>query len=260
MNGNLPPVTGGAREHGGANVTISFETKTERVPSAEAIKALAATSMFGGLGPGVLADVAGSCVERKFGRGEYLCHQGRAGDWLFIVGSGLVKVVFASPSGDEFLLATRGPGEVLGEVAVLDGVPRSASVVAMKPTAAYFISRSRLIALMRDHPSVLRDVLAALGGLVRRLTEQTGELAFLDLGMRLARLLLRLAEDEIFSAGQPVVLDVGLTQSEIGTMIGASRPAVNRALQLLASQGAIEVNGRVITIKDLAALRASAMP
>jgi CRP/FNR family cyclic AMP-dependent transcriptional regulator len=243
-------MTGGAHGLGEQNVTISYETKIERAPSAEAVRALASTSMFGGLGPVVLAEVAGSCVERKFARGEYLCHQGRAGDWLFVIGTGLVKVVFASPSGDEFLLATRGPGEVLGEVAVLDGVPRSASVVAMKPTTAYFISRARLISLMREHPSVLKDVLSALGGLVRRLTEQAGELAFLDLGMRLARLLLRLAEDQIFSAGQP----------EIGTMIGASRPAVNRGLQLLASQGAIEVNGRVITIKDLAALRASAMP
>lgn len=238
----------------------TYETRVQRAPSADAVRALASTSMFGGLGPAVLADVAGSCVERRFSRGEYLCHQGRVGDWLFVLGSGQVKVVFASPSGDEFLFATRGPGDVLGEVAVLDGVPRSASVVAMRPTTAYLISRGKLIGLMREHPSVLKDVLAALGGLVRRLTEQAGELAFLDLGMRLARLLLRLAEDQIFLAGKPLVLDVGLTQSEIGTMIGASRPAVNRALQLLASQGAIEVNGRVITIKDLAALRESAMP
>lgn len=240
-------------------MTVSINTKPERMPSAGAVRAFAATSIFGGLGPSVLADMAASCVERRFTRGEYLCHQGRVGDWLFVIGSGQVKVVFASPSGDEFLLATRGPGEVLGEVAVLDGVPRSASVVAMRPTTAYLISRLKLIGLMRDHPSVLKDVLTALGGLVRRLTEQTGELAFLDLGMRLARLLLRLAEDQIVATGKPLVLDVGLTQSEIGTMIGASRPAVNRALQVLAAQGAIEVNGRVITIKNLAILREGAL-
>jgi CRP/FNR family transcriptional regulator, cyclic AMP receptor protein len=239
-------------------VVIMNELLIDRETRAGAVQALSMNSMFEGLQERELAEVAAACVNRRFARGEILCHQGQPGDWMCIIASGLVKVVFASPEGDEFLLSTHGPGSAIGEVAVFDGLGRSASVVAVRPTTAYFLSRDRLTALICDHPVVLKEALGVLGDLVRRLTEQVSELAFLNLAIRLARVLLRLAEEQIFALGSPFALDTGLTQSEIGTMVGASRPAVNRALQLLAAEGGIEVSGRLIVIRDLAALRLSA--
>lgn len=224
----------------------------------EVAEILGRTSIFGGLDGRVLADLAATCAARTYERGEFVCCQGDPGDRLFIIGSGLVKVVFTSLAGDEFLLATSGPGEVLGEVALLDGVPRSASVIAVRRATVYALSRATLSALMRTQPLVFDAVMSSLGSLVRRLTEQTGELAFLDLGNRLARVLLRLAGEPVPAAGRPVVLDLGLSQAEIGTMIGASRPAVNRALQLLAMEGAIRISGQVITVSDVDALRRAA--
>jgi CRP-like cAMP-binding protein len=100
---------------------------------------------------------------------------------------------------------------------------------------------------------VLDALLRSLGGLVRRLTEQTGDLVFLDLSGRLAKLLLRLAE----ARGEPgpAVVDLGLSQSDLASMIGATRPAVNRVLQSMAARGMITMDGRIIVLRDVAALR-----
>ncbi|AJC54731.1 Crp/Fnr family transcriptional regulator [Streptomyces sp. 769] len=215
---------------------------------------LARTTLFQSLGEDALLSVARSCVSRNFSRGQFLFYQGDPGDRLFIIVSGLVKVVFTSVQGDELVLATLGPREVVGEMAVLDQVPRSASVIATKPTRALLLNRPVLLGLMHTHPPVMDALLKLLGGLVRRLTEQTGELAFLDLRGRLASVLLRLAHERGL-AGAPAVLDLGLTQSDLGTMIGASRPAVNRGLQSLASSGLIELRGPCIALIDPAGLR-----
>jgi CRP-like cAMP-binding protein len=127
-------------------------------------------------------------------------------------------------------------------------------VVAVQPTTVLMLSRPVLLQLMGSHPAVRDALLTSVGALVRRLTEQAGDLVFLDLGERLAKLLMRLAE-ESGQAGDRIVLDLGLTQSDLAAMIGGSRPAVNRALQSLASRGLIEISGQAIVLHDLAALR-----
>jgi CRP/FNR family transcriptional regulator, cyclic AMP receptor protein len=222
--------------------------------SFDAVSVLAGTALFGSLGEPDLASVAASCVRRTYAKGQFLCYQGDPGDRLFIVAGGLVKVTLTSEQGDEMVLATVGPHEVLGELAVIDQAPRSASVVAVVRTTVLMLSRPVLLQLMASHPAVRDALLASLGGLVRRLTEQTGDLVFLDLGGRLAKLLLRLAE-ESGQAGDRIVLDLGLTQSDLARMIGGSRPAVNRVLQTLAARGLIEMSGQRIVLHDLPALR-----
>jgi CRP/FNR family cyclic AMP-dependent transcriptional regulator len=113
--------------------------------------------------------------------------------------------------------------------------------------------RSRLLDLMHRHPGLADELLRMLGQLVRRLTEQAGDLAFLDLAGRLAKLLLQLADK--YGQAQDGVLDRHLTQSDLAAMIGASRPAVNRALQSLATRGLVEVHGHTIKLRDVAGLR-----
>ncbi|HET9258378.1 MAG TPA: helix-turn-helix domain-containing protein, partial [Pseudonocardiaceae bacterium] len=102
-------------------------------------------------------------------------------------------------------------------------------------------------------PGLADGFLKLIGNLVRKLTEQAGDLAFLDLKGRLAKLLLQLSTRDDHVHG--VVLDAGLTQSDLAGMIGASRPAVNRALQSFATRGLIEIQGRAIVIRDLEGLR-----
>jgi CRP/FNR family transcriptional regulator, cyclic AMP receptor protein len=225
-----------------------------RLRPEEATKLLGATAIFGGLDPHALASLATATTQRTYERGQNLCSQGDPGDRLFVVADGLVKVVFTTEQGDEMVLATLRPPEVFGELAVLDQAPRSASVTAVEPTLVLMLSRSRLLEAMRSIPPLVDAVLAAVAGLVRRLTGQAGDLAFLDLGGRLAKLLLRLATQHGTTSGD-AVLNLGLTQSDLAAMIGASRPAVNRVLHLFADRGFLEVNGQAIVLRDLDGLR-----
>jgi CRP/FNR family transcriptional regulator, cyclic AMP receptor protein len=194
---------------------------------------------------------AGLC--RIYASGQIICHQGDPGDHLYAVLEGLVKIVFISGRGDEMALNVMGPGEIFGELALLDGSPRSASVVALKHTSVFMLPRTRLLELMSNNPGLADEFLRLIGGRIRKLTEQAGDLAFLDLGGRLAKLLLRLSAKQDDAHG--VVFDSGLTQSDLAAMIGASRPAVNRALQSFSARGLIAIQGRTILLRDLDGLR-----
>jgi CRP/FNR family cyclic AMP-dependent transcriptional regulator len=225
-----------------------------KLPRDEVVRALGATPLFSRLDDAALSQLAGLCGQRTLERGHFLCYQGESGDRLFVIAAGTVKVVLTSERGEEVLLATMGRHESLGELAVLDGSPRSASVVAVEPTIALLLSRPTLLDLMGRHPSVLDAVLTSLGSLVRRLTEQTGDFVFLDLGGRLAKVLLGLSHADA-AKSDAAELDVLLSQSELAAMVGASRPAVNRALHLLATRGWISVEGQVIVLRDVESLR-----
>jgi CRP/FNR family transcriptional regulator, cyclic AMP receptor protein len=219
-----------------------------------AVDVLRRTDLFGGLTDDDLHTLAGAARTRNFRRGQYLWYQGDPGDTLLVVCDGRLKVVLGSEEGEEALLVSVGSCEVIGELAVLDGARRSASVIAVEPTTALVLTRATVFDAMARHPSVLDAMLRSLGRLVRRLTEQNGDLVFLDLGGRLAKLLLRLAEGRA-PAEDGIVLDTHLSQSELAAMIGASRPAVNRVLHLFASRGLIRVDGQVIVLRDLPGLR-----
>ena len=145
-------------------------------PGQSTVDILRSARIFAELPDDVLNHLAEACVRRTYRRNQYLWYQGDEGARLVVVASGLVKVVLGSENGDEVVLATLGPGETLGELALLDGALRSASVIAVEPTTVLMLSRATVLGLMVDHPAVLDALLLSLGGLVRRLTEQTGDL------------------------------------------------------------------------------------
>ena len=117
------------------------------------------------------------------------------------------------------------------------------------------INRSALLAAMQQSPALLDALLRTLGAMVRRLTEQTTDLVFLDLGGRIAKLLVQRAERQSDDPRRRLAVDLHLTQTELAQMVGASRPAVNRVLQGLVGRGVIKVDGRTIEIVDAPALR-----
>ena len=216
--------------------------------------ALQQTTIFGDLHDSALRQLAQVCLQRTYRRGQFLWYQGDPGDYLVVIVRGLVKVTVASPRGDEMLLVTLGPSEVVGELSVIDGGARSASVVALTPTTGIVIGRAPLIALMHRSPELLDVLLRSMGALVRRLTERATDLVFLDLAARVAKLLLREAEGLSGEQRQGALVDLGLTQTELAQMVGASRPAVNRVLQSLAARGSISIDGHKIIINDPTAL------
>ena len=213
------------------------------------------TEVFGGLDPTALGELAAVCVPRTYRRDQYLMYQGDPGDHMVVVVEGLIKIIVSSDRGDEMVLATLGPGEVLGELAVIDQGPRSASAVAVQPTTALVIGRAALMTAMHRSPALLDALLRTLGGLVRRLTEQASDLVFLDLAGRVAKLLVQQAERQSEEPSRRLVVDLHLTQTELAQLVGASRPAVNRVLQGLVGRGWISIDGKTMVIKDAPALR-----
>jgi len=219
----------------------------------QVVDVLSAVPLFHVIGDEGILAVARAGRTAGYLRGQIICCQGDPGDHLYVVLDGLVEVVFTTEHGDEVVLNTMGKNGVFGELAVLDGSPRSASVVALEPTSVFMLSRNALLELMRTHPSLVDELLRMLGQLVRRLTEQAGDRVSLDLTGRLAKLLLELMAKH--GKSDDLVLDRGLTQSDLAAMIGASRPAVNRALQSLIARGLVIVDGHAILIRDVEALR-----
>ena len=132
---------------------------------------------------------------RRFRRGEVIFHIGDPGDALFVIVSGEVKTSLPSETGDEAILATLRPGDVFGELALLDGAPRSASATALMPTETVILPRDRFRELIATEAGVRDALLASIAGELRRLTTHVEELHFLDITGRLAARLVRLAQE-----------------------------------------------------------------
>ncbi|MGH3845050.1 MAG: Crp/Fnr family transcriptional regulator [Pseudonocardiaceae bacterium] len=220
---------------------------------------LAQTQLFAGLDQAELHRLGTHARQRTYQKGEHIFHQGDAGDAVFVLTEGRVKVVFASEDGGEMILATLAPPDVFGELALIDGGPRSASIQTLEPTTALTLTRATLFDLMSRQPEVTDVVLRSLGRLVRRMIEQAGDLVFLDLHGRVAKLLLRLIED---AAGRPEKrpgqgwsLDLRLTQADLAAMVGGSRQSVNQILHLFERRGYLRIAGHRLVVTDFEALR-----
>ena len=220
-----------------------------------AVELLRRTRLFAGLEEPTLRALAERSVERSFPRHGRLFFQGDPGNGLFVVAGGLVKVVVTSEDGEEMVLVTLGPGEALGELAVVDGGPRSAAAEALEPTSALLITRPVVLELAARDPALTEALLQALGGLLRRLTEQASDLVFLDLPGRMAKLLAGLAAERGTATAEGIELDAILTQTDLAGMVGASRQSVNQILQGFARRGYLQVRGRRIVIHRLDLLR-----
>ena len=220
-----------------------------------AVELLRRTRLFAGLDEPTLRALAERSVERSFPRHGRLFFQGDPGNGLFVVASGLVKVVVTSEDGEEMVLVTLGPGEALGELAVVDGGPRSAAAEALEPTSALLITRPVVLELAARDPALTEALLQALGGLLRRLTEQASDLVFLDLPGRMAKLLAGLAAERGTATAEGIELDAILTQTDLAGMVGASRQSVNQILQGFARRGYLQVRGRRIVIHRLDLVR-----
>jgi CRP/FNR family cyclic AMP-dependent transcriptional regulator len=185
---------------------------------------------------------------RTYRRGETLFHEGDPGDTLLIVVSGQVKVVLTTADGEEAVVAIFGPGDFFGDLSLLDGRPRSAAVVALEPTETLVLHRRDFHAFLRTHPVVIEELFAVLADRIRRLDEQLKQTYFLDLPVRLAHKLLQLGIEKGHRTPDGIRIDLPLTQSDLASMIGASRQRVNRVLAELQDKQIIRLERRGLTI------------
>ena len=226
-------------------------TLPNRVPDPATLSAaLAEVPLFQGLPDDDLDAMASACRIRRFRRGEVIFHQGDPGDTMHLVRNGRVKVVLPAETGDEAVLAIIGPGDCFGELAVIDGGPRSASVVAMEQVETLMLGRQDFLSFFRSNMSAAEQLVVNMARIIRRVNEDVADLAFLDLPGRLAKKLLDLADShgEPIEGGKGVEITVPLTQEELAGMIGATRPSVNKVLGWYEDQGAIQRRGRKIAI------------
>ena len=212
---------------------------------------LAALGLFEGIGEADIAALAEVCFTRRLARGQVLFVAGEPSEHLCVVRSGLLRVVTSSPHGDQFVLSNVAPGQTLGELSILDGKPRSADVVAADPTELIVIPAAAVRALLDREPVALRAFAMELARSLRRLTGAMGDILFLDLPRRLAKLLVAGAV-----AGRDGTYRVELagSQSVLAAQLGVTRQSLNKALTGLAKRGWIEVVGREVVLRDVAAL------
>jgi CRP-like cAMP-binding protein len=195
-----------------------------------------------------LESVAASSRLRTFRRGQVVCTAGDPGDTLIVVVSGQVKISVRSADGAELTLTVVGPGATIGEVSVADGGPRSADIETVAESQLLFVPRATMQAVCARVPAVAQALTSAIAAALRRLTETTSDLVFLDLPRRVAKLLLSQPRTD------DGVLNRLLTQEEYARLLGSTRQSVNIALRGFERRGWIEMHDRSVTVKQSAAL------
>ncbi len=219
------------------------------------VESLAAVPYFAGLDAGALERVAAGVRSRRFRRGEVIFHAGDPGDALFIIVSGEVKIGLPSEAGEEAILVRLQPGNVFGELALLDGAPRSATATALSAAETLVLPRDRFRELIAKEPAVRDALLASLALELRRLTTHVEELHFLDITGRLAACLVRLASDGGTTLPDGAIrLRTSLKQGDLAAMVGSTRQSVNKLLGQFASDGFLRLERDAIVIVDLAGL------
>jgi CRP-like cAMP-binding protein len=201
----------------------------------------------------VLHELGRQMRRRKFRRNEVIFHQGDPGESLHVVASGAVKIVLPSAEGEEAIIATLRPGDFFGELALLDGAPRSATAVALEPSETLTLPRTTFRDMLDRDPGLRDALLEGLAHELRRLTSHVEELHFLDLAGRLAIRLARLAREQD-STSREVRLDWPYTQSDLAAMIGGTRQSVNKLLSGLVDRGFVVIERDTLIVPDVEAL------
>jgi CRP/FNR family cyclic AMP-dependent transcriptional regulator len=216
--------------------------------------ALGRSDVFCSLDEAELVRLADRCHERSLGSGEIVFLRGDHGDCMYVVAAGSVAVSLSARSGRDVLLAVLQPFQTFGELAVLDGGPRVATVTSREKSALVVVPRASVAELVRREPSVAVALLTALAGTVRHLDEQACDATLLDLPRRVAKFLAAVT-GERGAPGHPrrdgfVPVDIGLTQGDLARQLGGSRQQVNRVLMSFEEAGSIERLGhRIVGVR-----------
>jgi len=191
--------------------------------------------------------VMATMVRRKYATGHTLFFEGDPGDSLHLLAKGRVAIRVSTPAGDVATLTVLGPGDCFGEQALLtQEARRTASAVALQPTETMLLHRAEFQALLHQHPSIADVLVEVMAEQVRRLSRLVLDAHFVDADRRVYR---RTADLAAMEHGQPPFTIV-MTQDDIATMAGTTRPTANRALKALEDQGLLELaRGRIIVLQ-----------
>jgi CRP/FNR family transcriptional regulator, cyclic AMP receptor protein len=212
---------------------------------------LANHDFFRGLPQSTVKRLAAHARQAVMPAGQQIFSKGDAGHGLLAVLSGVVKVSVPSESGKEIVVNLIGPNEVFGEIALLDGGPRTADATALSECVLLVLDRRDVLPILMEEPVVAIKLLQVVSNRLRRTTKQVEDISFGDLSVRMAKTLLRLAELQgTIDQARP---RVAITQKELGQTVGLSRERTNWYLKGWEKAGyiSVEKGGCVINSREV---------
>jgi CRP-like cAMP-binding protein len=189
----------------------------------------------------------------RYAADENIFLMGSPGDDMLAVVSGTIRISMPSADGKEVVLAVLGPGEICGEIALLDGKERTADANAATDCSVVVLERRNVLAFLAKYPDAWTKLVDVLCARMRTVDHQMAELA-LALPVRLAKAVLRLARPQGRAGPGRAIESIHLTQRELGNVIGATRESVNKHLRAWQRRGCVRIADRLIVITDRAGL------
>jgi len=188
---------------------------------------------------------------RHLDRGAMLVYEGDRPTSVFFIVDGLLRSFPTSIDGAEPTLTVLPPGDHVGELGVIDGTARSASVAALRRTVVIEVSGATFRAALDANVAIYRTLVTQLSRRLRNTSSRLSDLTILDLGARLAKFLVSETQGATLSS----LLELQLSQSELGQLLGGARQSINQLLSTMERDGLITVNGRTIEVVDPVGLR-----
>lgn len=217
--------------------------------------ALRASPFFAHMQPAELTELIAMSHERRVSRGVQIFARGDAGSFMMAVLTGMVRVGRTSLEGREVTLNVIGPGEVVGEIALLDGKPRSADATAAQDSTLMVIERQSFLPFLVRHEGLVERMLGVLCARLRRTTAALEEIALFDLPARLARVIVKLGEDYGRRTERGARVSLRLSQRDLSNLVASSRESVNKQLKIWRDGGMIDLDAGHLVICDEEALR-----
>ena len=220
--------------------------------------ALGRSALFRVLEPAERDAVLAQASVRRVVRGAVLLRRGDPASVAFVVIAGRVRIGLTAEDGREVTIGMLGPGEVIGEMSMLDGGEVSADATAIEDGTLLVIERARFLRLLRENADLCLRLMAVLCGRLRQANATLEEMALLDLPTRLGRVLLRLGREWGNRTPRGLRIEVKLSQKDLATLVGASREKVNRQLREWEEAGAVEKDlGRLVIVRPEALAQAA---
>lgn len=195
-------------------------------------------------------------VTRAYRDRQTIFAKGDEAAGLFVVTQGRVRIVANSAEGKEVILRVLEPGEIFGEIAMLDGGERTADAVADGDSGLMYVGRANFFSFLEGNPKLCIELLELVCGRLRSTSEQLEDFSFLDLRTRLAKRLLQLADEHGEAVAGGTHIAMTLSQQTLAAMMGTSREAVNKQLRIWEDQGLILLGRGSVTLVDRDALEA----
>ena len=221
----------------------------------EMVEAIRSCFLFSVADQQSLVRIARASRVIRYGPGEMLFATGDPADGLRIILSGLVRVWIADEGGKELTLSLLEPGDPFGEIALLDGLPRSANATEIEGGKCLFLPKTIVDDALSQDLTLSRHIIHLLCEMLRRNTEFLGGFAFQGLDARLARVIFDLATAHGVLEADTLRLNRKFSQTDLGQMLGVTREAINKRLVSLVHDGLLQLVDGYIIVTDLDRLR-----